>query len=771
MPGFELQGSFELVNNPNEIRVTVNASFQAFGTLFLGINGTIAIVKGSNPGLVIDVGAYLKSGFFGIDGVFDLNATFQMKLNTRSGDGSDQYDHGVRRGYARIAFAGSMKLLGAIDIQANGYIEGYLGIFRVEINAYADILGQSIYGSGYLSSEGEFRLAFGGRLQIGPPGFGVSGSAHFEISRLDGNGTEAFGDGNYYVTVYGKIEASIQIFGITLLGASIEFGLEGPTGRVYITPKVKILFWEISTTFNLFYIKVPPPVYLAGNGFDTGPAVWEKGQLHLNIGRRANFRNINPNEVNEGITVNRLGDDPDYPGEILQIEAFGRRQNFRGVTSIVADGGSGHDQIEIGPGVRAPVYIRGGDSKDYIIMNGAGPAVIEGGEGDDDILVGSGTNHLIFGDGAGQDILRPPTSPGPSHANTFDFSTTTEGLAAEVNNEELSFSPDSYNDKILGTGTIGGRNVKLVPTGGDTVIAVLQDHGLEVGDTFNLVTPDIPGFGGEYEVTSVSEDSFTFETSYFMRSKPRGIVTSQGMVFHDGNQTAYLVGSLPDWQPDQEVPFRSSARGYNGLFQLTKLGDYLYSFQVPFDDVRTGIRTNLKASTILLGSGDDELTIPGNYNGVLQIDTGAGGFDTLRISGSLMAAQKIVPNIYQNYNLTVYWTGFDQIDLIDPGMDITISGATPTSDINLGGVSLGIVARSVTIPVGIATPSLEINVRDSLSITRSLNIIDLNLRVFGDNQNITLTSPVVRRNPSSWSPQTVLSTSPPELSSHRPLSF
>ncbi|MFN9294264.1 MAG: hypothetical protein ACK6EB_39790, partial [Planctomyces sp.] len=47
VPGFELQGSFELVNNPNEIRVTVNASFQAFGTLFLGINGTVAIVKGS----------------------------------------------------------------------------------------------------------------------------------------------------------------------------------------------------------------------------------------------------------------------------------------------------------------------------------------------------------------------------------------------------------------------------------------------------------------------------------------------------------------------------------------------------------------------------------------------------------------------------------------------------------------------------------------------------------------------------------------------------
>jgi hypothetical protein len=47
-------------------------------------------------------------------------------MNTRSGDGTDQYDHGVRRGYSRIAFAGSMKLLGAIDIQANGKYFEYL---------------------------------------------------------------------------------------------------------------------------------------------------------------------------------------------------------------------------------------------------------------------------------------------------------------------------------------------------------------------------------------------------------------------------------------------------------------------------------------------------------------------------------------------------------------------------------------------------------------------------------------------------------------------
>jgi hypothetical protein len=359
VPGFELEGSFELVNSPYEIRVSVDATFRAFDSLFLGIHGTIAIVKGPNPGLVINIGAYLYAGFFGLDGIFDINATFGLKLNTRSGDDRDSYDYGVQRGYSRIDFAGKMKLLGSIDIQASGFIEGYLGMFRMEVRGDADILGQKIFGSGYFSSEGEFRLVFGGSIRVGPPGFGVSGSTYFEISRLDGNGTEAFGDGNYQLNCYGNVSGSVELFGITLIGVSISFGIEGPTGCVYITPKVKVLFWEISVTFNLFYIKVPPPVYLAGNSFDTGPSIWQRGELHLNIGSRAGYRNIQPDEITEIISVNRLGDDPDYEGEILQVEAFGRRQNFRGVTSIVADAGSGHDFIEIGPRVKAPVRIRG----------------------------------------------------------------------------------------------------------------------------------------------------------------------------------------------------------------------------------------------------------------------------------------------------------------------------------------------------------------------------------------------------------------------------
>ncbi|MFN5977050.1 MAG: hypothetical protein ACK48U_21595, partial [Planctomyces sp.] len=287
-PGFELQGTFTMINNPSVISITVDASFRAFDALFLQAGGTFSIVKGANPGLVMNVGATLKSGFFGVDGVFDMDANFQLKVNTRSGGSSDQYDLGVARGMSRIDVSGAINLLSTIKLQASGFIESWAGVFRLQINGSMEVLSQHVYGSGYFSSEGEFSLSFGGSLNIGANGFGVFGSASFSISRLDNNGTEAFGDGNYQTNVLGTAQGSVQLFGLTLASASISFGLEGSTGRVYITPRIVInlLFTKIdvSTTFNLFYVKVPQPIYLAGNASDTSGQGFDRGTLYMNIG-------------------------------------------------------------------------------------------------------------------------------------------------------------------------------------------------------------------------------------------------------------------------------------------------------------------------------------------------------------------------------------------------------------------------------------------------------------------------------------------------------
>ncbi|MFN9288612.1 MAG: hypothetical protein ACK6EB_11095, partial [Planctomyces sp.] len=146
---------------------------------------------------------------------------------------------------------------------------------------------------------------------------------------------------------------------------------------------------------------------------------------------------------------------------------------------------------------------------------------------------------------------------------------------------------------------------------------------------------------------------------------------------------------------------------------------------------------------LTLGKGADSLTIPGSLNRTLNLFSPAGGLDTLRINGSLQPTQTIVPGSYHNLNLHVFWTGIDRLELVDPIVDLTISGTTASTDINLGGTALGITARSVSIPVALTASAVELNVRDSLQIIHDLQTSDLNLRVFGDNQSITLPAPVV----------------------------
>jgi hypothetical protein len=197
IPGFELEGTFELINGPDAIAVTFDATFRAFDALFLHTAGDVNIVKGSNPGIVIDLNATVSSGFFGVDSVFEMESTFRLKVNTRSGGSADQYDEGIARGMVRIDINGNMVLLSTLKLQMGGYIESYAGVFRVEATGSMELLGQYVNGSAFFSSDGEFRVAFRGGIQIGAAGCGVSGSTEFEISRLDSDGTGANGDGNY----------------------------------------------------------------------------------------------------------------------------------------------------------------------------------------------------------------------------------------------------------------------------------------------------------------------------------------------------------------------------------------------------------------------------------------------------------------------------------------------------------------------------------------------------------------------------------------------
>ncbi|MFN9136991.1 MAG: hypothetical protein ACK5YE_14215, partial [Planctomyces sp.] len=73
---------------------------------------------------------------------------------------------------------------------------------------------------------------------------------------------------------------------------------------------------------------------------------------------------------------------------------------------------------------------------------------------------------------------------------------------------------------------------------------------------------------------------------------------------------------------------------------------------------------------------------------------------------------------------------------------MTITGTQDSDPITLGNISLGVVARKLTVPVNLQADAFEANVRDSLRLDQQLSVNHLDLRVFGDNQNLTITQPV-----------------------------
>ncbi|MEX2171197.1 MAG: right-handed parallel beta-helix repeat-containing protein [Pirellulales bacterium] len=122
------------------------------------------------------------------------------------------------------------------------------------------------------------------------------------------------------------------------------------------------------------------------------------------------FRPETP-DVSEVYILKKIGVDDETGLDIIQVEAFGEREVFVGVSSITADGGAGNDIIQLAPTITAPAYLEGGAGNDRLIA-GRGGGTVRGGAGDDEIggyggvlfLYGDEDNDLIHG-GSGADLI------------------------------------------------------------------------------------------------------------------------------------------------------------------------------------------------------------------------------------------------------------------------------------------------------------------------------------------------------------------------------
>ena len=268
LEGFvELKGTFELVNDADVLRLHVDASFEVMTFDILKVNGDAVIVKNNDPGLVVNLFASMNSPL-DIEDVFELNAQFRLEVNTRGGSGQDEFDFGVPRSSFYVSFDGEANLLSLIKLEGHGYIRYKDGLFQMDVNMSTNILGSGIAVSGFLSSEGEFLLDLRGQMMVGVPGFGLRGYAAFHISRLDDNGKDPYGDLNFVLDVFGEIGASLDLFGISIVGTNLAFGYNSDVGRVWVNACVNFLAWQACGDFTIMHIKPPPKVYLAGNADD-----------------------------------------------------------------------------------------------------------------------------------------------------------------------------------------------------------------------------------------------------------------------------------------------------------------------------------------------------------------------------------------------------------------------------------------------------------------------------------------------------------------------
>lgn len=280
---------------------------------------------------------------------------------------------------------------------------------------------------------GEFDIDASLRVQVGPDEFNVNGRAYAFASYLrnaSGQKILSFGGGaalgisvdvDLGETDFGLFTVDWGSITFSFDAVSVSFEYNGNTGEVSITPCVI----GICKTFTLGFFKLPPgatqrPIvinlagpesYTARTAAD-GPAgvydetsAWTGGDLFINAGSRAAFRNISGSVIDEDFVI-----EPDGPfnaatgRQNLKITAFGQTQTRADVASIQAIMGSGIDTVTVREGVLVPITIDGGAGNDKITYSAAGVATIRGGD-DNDLITAAGASGSSIDGGNGNDVI------------------------------------------------------------------------------------------------------------------------------------------------------------------------------------------------------------------------------------------------------------------------------------------------------------------------------------------------------------------------------
>ena len=371
------------------------------GPIEFSITGAAGVFGGTDPGLAMRLAVSVKADVAVIEieasGMIEFNSTNTKRL-------------GVERKSFTLDVNGRVSLLKVLNFDAGFKVVVRDGAWRVDFNAGIDFFGLlTIDAYGFFDSGGNFDVTLEGGFRIGSSSFGLSGNAKFRVYNYVTDGA----DGNPHYSFGLSISASLKarLFGITLggVGFNASFTASG-SGRVKIelslTVRIKVLFVTIkkSASFTVGYLQLPEKTYhgvKADGTAWTGVGSEAERELVLNVGSRSGGRNLAAEETAESYTLDQYEKDGDV---YTRVVGLGRTNNYKNVHKIVADFGSGNDQIIITDQVTKAVDIKLGAGDDVITYQGTGAAaagtVIDAGTGDDYVATTGNSGETIYlGDG------------------------------------------------------------------------------------------------------------------------------------------------------------------------------------------------------------------------------------------------------------------------------------------------------------------------------------------------------------------------------------
>jgi Ca2+-binding RTX toxin-like protein len=515
--GMTLDGYFELAIKSSYIGFECAATMDIFnGEIFFDATGKIYF--DDHPGLVINAGAGVTPGKpLGVPDILSLSGDARVKLNTRN-----IYSDGMEARYARVALTDlSMNLLNVLEFDGQASITVTDDMWRLALdNIHADLFGlATIDANGWIQNDGQYSLSLTGDAWFGGKGLGVNVYATLNLSQI--------GD---HFSLFGFASGDFWFLGLNIAdtAASLTYDSQTHAIRGYFSVRV----WPFGPVeFDAYIGSISPEgpielpeVHLAG----ANPA----GVLTLYTGSLADQRVFDTTSTRETFVVSRVSAGSSR-GEMLEVNAFGRTQQFDNIVQVIADGGSDVDNIRLTDDVTVPGMLSGGSGLD----------TLQGGSGDDTLDAGTEGATLQGGDGDDRYVFMPQFGPvtvveeADAGDDEIDLSAVASGVTATLGSLTVT---DGAGNTVIHEGS--EVELLLLGPGDDVVVVTAPVSGLAVnagdGDD-TLIGPDSGATFVLDGADSGSVDGLTFTS---VENLTGGAGPDTFTLRRDGSLTGALAG-------------------------------------------------------------------------------------------------------------------------------------------------------------------------------------------------------------------------------------